>query len=176
MTEALKPNQEIRYVTKFDELVVFPKSQQAAACLVIAKDFLVIQDRIMVPAIISVAMTEPSSSLIELENLCDRCIKRDKNRKDCIKNDKDFFCDVGMKSVLRAIRRHFKDILKTKKMKVPKGRNSVDWPDSFKAACLALYLEDVLSFVGALEPLVISTTDEAINVNQVMQFFLDNAE
>lgn len=150
LTEALKPNQETtRYVTEFDELVVFPSSLQAAASLVI-------QDCIMVPTVVAVAMAGPSPGLVKLEEPCGRCRRRSENRKDYIESDKDFYCDVGMKTVLRAIRGHFKDSLKTKKMKIPKGRNYVDWPDSFKAACLALYREDVLSFVGALEPLVIS--------------------
>jgi len=78
-----------------------------------------------------------------------------------------------MKSVLRAIRRHF---IKLLKKKIPKQSNFNDWPESFKAACFTLYHEKIAGVNDGRENLEMSEADESIQINKIMQVFLDNDE
>lgn len=91
-----------------------------------------------------------------------------------------------MKSVLRKIRRFFKNKFRVLNVPVPKKGNITEWSEDFKAACMHLYHEDVAlggNFGGAAaslnfhgDELPLNWEEEASSVYQTFQVLLDNAQ
>ena len=128
-----------------------------------------------VPLVVHLGITAPSPEAIV--NLCKRCIDRGNNLIELQGDDKPFYCDVGMKSVLRAIRRHIFQQLKLLGVDPPKKCNYTEWPENFKAACITFYHNTVLSIrsgrAAALTD-ISKVLEEAAMVHQAVQALLDN--
>ena len=129
------------------------------------------------------------AATISGRNACPRCIERgysDTDLSEYLSKRKEFYCDVGMKSVLRKIRRFFEIKFRVLNASVPKKCNFTEWPEDFKAACMHLYREEVLRYgsfngaAGALNfhgvQLPLTDEEEANSIYQTFQKLLDNAK
>lgn len=109
---------------------------------------------------------------VDLEgNACPRCIAR-QEEASAVHDVRAFYCDVGMRSVLRAIRRH---LIKNLHDKPPKNCDYSDWSQAFKDACSTFYLEKVLGASDAERTRNLTQEEQATMINQAFQVFLDNA-
>ena len=94
-------------------------------------------------------------------NACPRCIAR-QEEASAEHEVRAFYCDVGMRSVLRAIRRH---LIKNLHEKPPKNCDYSDWSQAFKDACSMFYQEHVLGAGDAASTQNLAQEEQATMVN-----------